>query len=311
MTSRGADGRLRRLLSLIPWVAANDGPTVEEVTSRFGITEAQLAGDLEQLYMCGLWPYTPDMLIEADIADGRVWIRYAEYFDRPLRLTPAEGLSLVAAGSAMLASPGVDPNGPLARGLSKLAGALGVEGDGAMEVELAPAEVETIDAMRVAAEQHRQVAVEYYAYGRDAQTERVIEPWEVFSQAGQWYVRAHCHQAHGERLFRIDRIRSARPLDDTASEPIRPGSGSVFQAQPDDPVVVIEVDHDARWVAEQYPTEDVREVRGGRLRITLKISEPAWLDRLLLRLGPRAKVIRGEADIATAAGRILARYPHR
>ena len=30
--------RLQRLLSMVPWIAANDGPTVDEITSRFGIT---------------------------------------------------------------------------------------------------------------------------------------------------------------------------------------------------------------------------------------------------------------------------------
>ena len=103
-----ADDRLRRLLALVPWVAAQDGPTVEEVCARFGCTEAELAEEIEMLFLCGLYPYTPDMLIEADIAEGRVWIRYAEYFSRPLRLTPAEGLTLLASGNTLLAVPGTD-----------------------------------------------------------------------------------------------------------------------------------------------------------------------------------------------------------
>jgi len=67
-----ADDRLRRLLALVPWVAAHDGPTVEEVCARFGCTEQDLVEDLELLFVCGLYPYTPDVLIETDIADGRV-----------------------------------------------------------------------------------------------------------------------------------------------------------------------------------------------------------------------------------------------
>ena len=35
--------RLQRLLSMVPWIAANDGPTVDEITSRFGITPDELA----------------------------------------------------------------------------------------------------------------------------------------------------------------------------------------------------------------------------------------------------------------------------
>ncbi|MBV9410525.1 MAG: hypothetical protein JO148_02930, partial [Acidimicrobiia bacterium] len=113
---KGADEKLQRLLALVPWVASRDGPTLAEVCERFGCTEAELVSDLDRLFMCGLYPYTPDVLIEVDVADGRVWIRYADYFSRPLRLTPAEGLALLAAGKTVQSFPGADESGPLARG---------------------------------------------------------------------------------------------------------------------------------------------------------------------------------------------------
>src|SRR5256885_7751445 len=113
MARLGAEPRLRRLLAVVPWVAAHEGPTIDEVCSRFGCTEDELLADLELLWFCGLYPYTPDMLIEVDIADGRVWIRYAEYFRRPLRLTPAEGLALVGAGAALQSVARADPGGPV------------------------------------------------------------------------------------------------------------------------------------------------------------------------------------------------------
>src|SRR4051794_7852095 len=133
---KGADEKLQRILALVPWVAARDGPTLHEVCERFGCTGADLLSDLDRLFMCGLYPYTPDVLIEVDVADGRVWIRYADYFSRPLRLTPAEGLALLAAGKAVQAFPGADPSGPLARSLEKLGAALGGASDGAIAVAL-------------------------------------------------------------------------------------------------------------------------------------------------------------------------------
>ena len=44
----------------------------------------------------------------------------ADYFRRPLRLSPQEGLALVSAGSALLSVPGADPDGALATALAKL-----------------------------------------------------------------------------------------------------------------------------------------------------------------------------------------------
>src|SRR5205807_7438854 len=140
--------RLPRLLALIPWVAGRDGPRMDEVCARFGYKEAELVADLELLFLCGLHPYTPDVLIDVDIADGRVWIRYADYFSRPLRLTPAEGLALLAAGKAVQSFPGADQSGPLARGLAKLARTLGVAGEDALDVALAAVPEEVMGTIR-------------------------------------------------------------------------------------------------------------------------------------------------------------------
>src|SRR3712207_5954129 len=147
MARIAADERLRRLLALVPWVAAHDGPTVEEVCQRFGCTEDELVADLDLLWMCGLPPYTPDQLIDVDVSDGRVWIRYAEYFARPLRLTPSEGLALLAAGTALLGDDGASDD-PLARALAKLAGVLGVEVDEALDVELGDASADVLATLR-------------------------------------------------------------------------------------------------------------------------------------------------------------------
>src|SRR5687768_895179 len=118
MARLSADERLKRLLALVPWVVAHDGPTIEEVCQRFGLTQDELASELDLVWCCGVHPFTPDSLMEVEYEGGRVWIRYADWFDRPLRLTPEEGLALVAAGTALLAVPGADPDGPLARGLA-------------------------------------------------------------------------------------------------------------------------------------------------------------------------------------------------
>ncbi len=59
------------------------------------MTEDELLAELDLVFLCGVHPFTPDSLMDVVIEEGRVWIRYADYFDRPLRLTPAEGLALV------------------------------------------------------------------------------------------------------------------------------------------------------------------------------------------------------------------------
>jgi proteasome accessory factor C len=304
--------RLRRLLALVPWVAAHDGPTIAEVCDRFGYSEAELIEDLERLFLCGLYPFTPDTLIEVDIAEGRVWIRYAEVFARPLRLTPAEGLAVVAAGSALLTAPVTTDSEPLARGLAKLAAVLGVDVDEMVEVELGAAPPELLSQLELAVREHRQAEVEYYSYGRDQWTRRVIDPYRVFGSAGQWYVSAYCHRVEGDRLFRVDRMRSVTVLDATFKPPKRKPPAALFSPKPDDPKVVLELAPSARWVLETYPHEKVEERARGKVRVTLRVSERGWLERLLLVLGSDAKVAAGDKDAGRAAARrLLERYQRR
>jgi len=308
---KAADDRLQRLLAVVPWVAAQDGPELKAVCARFGYTPEELTEDLDLLFMCGLHPYTPDMLIEVDIADGRVWIRYAEYFARPLRLTPAEGLTLLAAGKSLLATPGTDPAGPLARGLDKLASALGVGESESLAIELGAASAEIMQAISAAVSDRRQVDIDYYAFGRDEWTRRVVNPYALFSAGGQWYLSAYCTHVGDDRLFRLDRVRSATVLESEFSEPEHRPEMSVYKARPEDERVTLDLEPGARWVIEQYPVERVEEREMGGVRVTMAVSERAWLERLLLRLGPAATVVEGDPGTAAAAARrIVSRY-HR
>ncbi len=194
MSQLNATDRLRRLLSVVPWIAAADGPTIDEVCARFDLDRQQLLADLDVVFMVGLYPYTPDELVDVRIEDERVWIDYAEYFRRPLRLTAEQGLALVLAGSGLLAVPGADPDGPLARGLRKLAVALGMEPDEVVEIELGRARPEVLDELAAAARDRRAVEIDYYAYGRDERARRVVEPHRVYADEGNWYLAGHCRR---------------------------------------------------------------------------------------------------------------------
>lgn len=309
MARPSADDRLRRLLAIVPWVVAHDGPKVEEVCARFGVTQSELLADVDLLQYCGVYPFTADVLMEVRLEADRIWIQYADWFNRPLRLTPEEALTLVASGRALLAVPGSDPGGPLARGLEKLADALGVDVDEAIEVHLGNVPAGMLETLRGAMTARHQVELDYYGYARDVRTRRIIEPWDVYAAEGEWYVQAWCHAAQSERLFRLDRVRSVSVLDRTFEPPEVLPPRRVFDADREMEVVVLDLERWARWVAEQYPMAAVEELGAGRLRVTMKIGDRPWLSRLLLRLGRGATVVDGDtALVRTAAAKVLARY---
>jgi proteasome accessory factor C len=309
-----AGDRLERLLSIVPWVVANDGPTLDEISERFDYPADHLVADLNDvLFMVGTYPHTPDQLIEVVIEEGRVWIHYAEYFARPLRLTADQALALVAASTGLLSVPGADPDGPLARGLEKLAATLGVAPGSDLDVDLGQAPADTLDRIRDAIGDSRQLRIDYYAYGRDEVTERVVDPYRITHDRGHWYLLAHCNTADGERLFRIDRIRSLEVLPSRFEPTDETMEVSIFEPRPDDPRVTLVLEPGATWVPEAFPAESVESLDDGRLRVVLAISAMPWLERLLLRLGPEARIesatgIEGTDVAGEAARRVLGRY---
>jgi proteasome accessory factor C len=214
---------------------------------------------------------------------------------------------LLAAGRALLAVPGSDNSGPLATALAKLEDALHLP-----DLVVDVGEPGQLEAIRRASAHHERVEIDYWSAGRDAFTTRAIDPEVVFFATGDWYVGAYCHHARAERMFRIDRIGAVRPT----GESFEPGavdlaSGVVFSPGANVPRVTLELAPEAAWVAESYPTESVTERPDGSLEIVLAVTERAWLERLLLRLGPEAKVL-APADLTAvgrlASQRILRRY---
>jgi proteasome accessory factor C len=310
--------RLARLLAIVPWVVAQDGPSVEEVCVRFGVSERELLADLNLLFMCGVYPFTPDSLIEVDVDDGRVWIRFAEWFRRPLRLAPQEGLALLAAAQAMLelSAAGAGTSGvegpdraPLASAVAKLAGVLGTSAGGTLQVELGEVAGDVLAIVEKAAGEHRKVRIEYYSFGRDVNTDRVVQPWRVFATEGHWYLLGWCERVRGRRLFRVDRVRSARMLDDSFVAPADIGPLTLYEGRPGDPLVVLDLAPGAAWVADHYPNEGVAAAGDGHLEVRLRVSSTAWLERLLLRAGPEVAVLAGAEGVgAAAARRVLALY---
>ena len=76
-----------------------------------------------------------------------------------------------------------------------------------------------------------------------------------------------------------------------------------FEALRGSPLVTVELQPWSAWVAEYYPTETVARHDDGRLEVSLRVTNPAWLRTLLLRLGGGARVIAppGAGDSAAEA----------
>jgi proteasome accessory factor C len=265
----------------------------------------------------GLPPYGPGDLIDVEIDEGRVWIRMADHFSRPVRLTRSEALALYLRGKALAGAPGLEEASALTSALAKIEAGLGSEAlgelAGRVEVGAGGTAAADLDAIRTAVERRERVEIEYYSAGRDELSSRRIDPEHVFSAMGNWYVVAWDALSEAERLFRVDRIRSVGRTGEQFEPRGLAGQGRPLYTRSErDRPVRIRLGPGARWVAEYYEIESKRELDDGTLEVVLPTKELAWVAKLTLRLGGEARVVEPPELldlVRRVAAQTLALYP--
>ncbi len=321
MLSLNAAERAGRLLNLIPWVEKRGsvGASIEELARAFDYPVATLVADLTEVvnFVTGdRYGLYGDLVFDVAVSDGRVWVNRNDLLGRPLNVDRVALVSAVASGRAMVGQMPTDEDpdaemDPLARAVAKLSVALGA-GSESVEVRLRSSTDGYLEILQKAILESHCVELRYHSYGRDVETTRVVEPHRCLYE-GFWYLRAYCRLAREKRSFRLDRVRNVVAVGESFS-PTRDPEASMDGIPVDGsiPEVVLDLDDSARWVAEQYPNRGTEEV-DGRLRVVIPVTAERWLERLLLRLGPAARIVEapeGQGDELrhAAATRILARY---
>lgn len=308
MSREGVVERLGRLLAVVPFIAAHSGDyTLEEIAAQFDVPLARLEkdlallGEVEPVALSNVYVWEED--------DGRMWADGIQNLGRPLRLTAGDAFSLVASANFLLHGPRVRTLSALSSALQKVAVAIGGEIDG---LEVHVPKPPALDALLHAAHDHVCVEIEYFSAARDEVTRRVVEPLALFAVEGRWHMVAFCHTAQAERDFRVDRVRSVRETGETF-EPREPTLRTDVAFDPsvgDVQAVRIEVQPEQRWAVERYPVRDVVDRDDGTTEFTVDAAGDAWLERLLLRLGPTARVLEpaGNDVGRNVAARLLALY---
>jgi proteasome accessory factor C len=271
------------------------------------------------VFLCGLPGYGPGDLIDVAVEDDRVFVRMADYFGAPLKLTPAEAVALYAGAAAMAELPDMAEADALQRALEKLGRALGgVAGQDAPSIRVtassgAGTHLQTI---RDALIQRVRVELEYFSASRGQLTTRSVDPWGLFTALGRWYLIALDHLSDEERMFRVDRIRSAKLLEEVAEVPAEFDAdryrGAFVHRETEGPFMEFEISPEvARWFDEYYPIAESRTLQDGWHAVRLAYSGERWAATLLLQLGTDARNVRPPEVLQAAtelAGAIAARH---
>jgi proteasome accessory factor C len=308
--------RLTRILLLVPYAIKHPGVSVDELSKKFGVKKDDLVQDLNLLFMCGLPGYGPGDLIDVDFDSGYVYVRMADYFAAPLRLTPVEALALYAGGAAMASMPEMEEADALRRALKKLGTALGSTDEGSIvDVRFEEAPSDHLRVLQDALGHKKRVALEYYSASSNELKTRAIDPWTLYAALGRWYLIGLDHLSGEERMFRVDRIKSAEVLDADADIPADfdpHGYSGAFKERAGEPSATFEISPKvARWFEEYYPVRSAAALDDGWRRVELAFSNPQWVAALVLSLGDDVRNVGPEAVSARVdalAGEIAALY---
>jgi proteasome accessory factor BC len=266
------------------------------------VTEQELRQDIDVLNVVNFGGGS--YVLYAEVTGDQIDVDpepYGDNFARPARLLPLEAKALMAAID--LIGPHL-PEGWLAGARQKIVDALGQ--DPAQEgLQITTAKGDDSEVARVvsgAIAARRMLQIEHYKEELDEFSERRVEPYKLMNGREGWYVHVWDPDKDDTRSFRLDRIRSARVLDESF-EP-RPGIEPDVQGWPrtgevaDSRIARVWMMPDrARWAREDKRV--VEELEDGAVVIELPFAGHEYLAREILKEAGDAVVL--EPDDARQA----------
>lgn len=294
--------KLRRLLYIVPYVAKHrEGVPVDTLAQMLNIERDELLGDIELLSQVGPPDGDPGEYLLVSVEEGRVFVDLAHRLTRPLRLTAAEGCSLLL-GIRALRESGIAPfDDAMQSAETKLLRALGRDANEAQNLATStvvasaePAVTTHLRTLVTAARKRERAEIEYAAISRGTAERRPIDPYGIVHHAGEWYVVGHCHKRGDIRTFRIDRIAAIRTL----GEPFEIPAGFDLEAYrrerlyvPSADSVTVRIMLDALAVTRigvNWPVGEVTMHDDGSAELLVDCDGFEWVTSWVLGLGSHA-----------------------
>ncbi len=306
---RDVSQKLRRLLYIVPYVAKHpEGVDVDALARMLDVPRDELLADLELLSQVGPPDGDPGEYLLVSVDEGRVFVDLAHRLTRPLRLTAAEGCSLLL-GIRALRESGIAPfDDAMQSAERKLLTALGRDAREAESLATstvvasisAQSEAAVAKHLRdlvTAARRHERVEIEYAAASRGQAERRPIDPYGIVHHAGEWYVVGYCHKRGDVRTFRLDRIGALQTTGTKFEPPATfdleayrrdrlyvPSADSVTVRVQLDPLAVTRIG--ANW-----PVGEVTMQEDGSAELLVDCDGFEWVTQWVLGLGRHAWIV--------------------
>jgi predicted DNA-binding transcriptional regulator YafY len=278
--------RFLRLLDIIAYLGSRPGTTVGELAERFGTTRRQIGRDIDAVAAAGDYLIgSGDLRIES--LDGELYVHLTQHLDRPLRLPPEQVLRLLLAMRLLAeVAPELDPTiAAVAEKLARVAPEDSLDAE-QVSIRVEPRTSDVVDRLRAAKEEGRRVRISYRSRGRASATPRRVEPRDLYTTNGSWYLRALSLEHGEERTYRIEAIE--RVEEDDSGEAAAPGAAEPAPAER----ALVWVSRSAPGIAEQLDGAVLRPMRLAEAPgpgidregdvVDIELRDPAGLRRFML-----------------------------
>jgi proteasome accessory factor C len=304
-----SDAQIERILHLLPLGTRPDGVSVDEAARILGVDVDTVIADVEEV--TARQDYHPPgsaETLQITVEANALKVFPTKLFERPSKLTCEEALAL-ELGLRVLALGRSPEEAERLRALAaRLASALAVRAEDTRGHPPRP-EVFSLDEgddggarlralFGTALRARRRCAFTYLKPGDERGTDRTVDPYAVVRGDGGWYLIGHCHASGAVRVFRLDRVLSARTVDgDAPAFAIPEGfdvaayveDGHVFRYDGDTPEVRIRYSaRIAPWIREHG---EVTELDDGAVIVDYPVADPGWAVRHALAYGAEAEIV--------------------
>ncbi len=227
-----------------------------------------------------------------------------------LQITEGELLALVVAEKALQQYRGTSFEKPLMGAIKKLTDSLpdtisldlsNLEQSISFVTRAEPVlDLQVFDQLAKATTARRQLELTYRKPGHEAAELRLVDPYHLANINGEWYLFAYDHLRKDIRTFAPARIKQIRATNKTFARPERfsldsrlRGSFGVHAGKGSHRVVLQFSPRAADFIREKrwHESQKLDELKGGGVRLTLKLSSLAEVARWVLSWGGDAMVI--------------------
>ena len=285
---------LNTALSLLGYLRANEMVRVCQVARAFSISEKEVQKYIAYLGELSVFEGYDrfERCVDIDVQDddpNHLWISTRDTLgiNAPLRFTNAQAVAIMGGLKFLESQPHIADRDAVSALIEKLGSGFS-DVDPGIQIDIEPANPETISILKSAITNDTCVSIEYGSITDQSVSSRLIEPLVLLVNENAVTVRAYCHESEAIRSFRVDRILRITGSDRPATTAKNPDDGSAMDSAQLSIKLLMDVE-----LLEEFAPQTIldSQVLGDKVEAHIRVSAFSWIASLVLTSGGAIKVL--------------------